>query len=60
MSHSGTTVIVPCTRTDVHLSGVVGASATGFGQSVGDAKKTIFTKDYTRVVPSENQLCKSL
>jgi hypothetical protein len=60
MSHSGSAVIVPCTRTDVYLSGAVGASANGFGQNIGNAQKTIFTKDYTRVVPSENQLCKGL
>jgi hypothetical protein len=60
VSHSGSAVIVPCTRTDVHLKAEVGASANGFGQSIGDVQKTIFTKDYARVVPSENQLCKSL
>ena len=60
VSHSGSAVIVACTRTDVHLKADVGASANGFGQSIGNAQKTIFTKDYTGVVPSENQLCKSL
>ena len=60
MSHSGSTVIVPCTRTDVHLTANVGASANGFGQSVGDVQKRILSKDYTKVVPSNNQLCKGL
>ena len=60
VSHTGSTVIVPCTRTDVHLTANVGASANGFGQSVGDVQKRILSKDYTKVVPSNNQLCKGL
>ena len=60
VSHTGSAVLVPCTRTDVHLKADVGASANGFGQSIGDVQKTILTKDFTRVVPSEDQLCKSL
>ena len=57
MSHTGTAVMVPCTRTDLHMSVKVGASAKAFGQSVGDAEKEIFKKDVTRVRPSENALC---
>ena len=60
VSHSGSAVISTCTRTDVHLKTDVGASANGFGQSIGDVQKTIFTKDFTRIVPSANELCKSL
>ena len=60
VSHTGSTVIVPCTRTDVHLKAEVGASANAFGQSVGNAQKTIYQKDSTRIVPSENHLCKDL
>jgi len=56
MSHSGSAVLSPCTRTDVPLNADVGASSNGFGQSVGNVQKKIFAKDYTRVVPSENQL----
>jgi hypothetical protein len=50
-------VMVPCTRTDLHMSIGVGASAKAFGQNVGDVDKKIFTKDFTRVRPSENALC---
>lgn len=57
MSHTGTAVMVPCTRTDLHLSAKVGASAKAFGQSVGDAEKEIFKKDITRVRPSQDALC---
>jgi hypothetical protein len=60
MSHSGAAVMVPCTRTDVYLAATVGASANAFGQSVGNAEKKIFTKDFTRVVPSEDLLCKNI
>jgi hypothetical protein len=57
MSHTGTAVMVPCTRTDLHMTVKVGASAKAFGQSVGDADREIFKKDITRVRPSENALC---
>ncbi|MDP9088086.1 MAG: hypothetical protein M3O26_05005 [Pseudomonadota bacterium] len=60
MSHTGTTVLSPCTRTDLHLVATVGASAKALGQSVGDAKKDIFNKDVTRIVPSQDMLCKHL
>ncbi len=57
-SHSGSSAMVPCTRTDLHMCVMVGASAHAMGQSVGDASKEIFRKDFTRVVPSEDALCK--
>jgi hypothetical protein len=60
MSHTGTAVLVPCTRTDLHMAASVGASAKAFGQSVGDAEKQIFKKDITRIVPSEDMLCKNI
>jgi hypothetical protein len=60
MSHTGTAVMVPCTRTDVHLAAGVGASANAFGQKVGNVDKEIFKKDFTRVVPSEDLLCKNI
>jgi hypothetical protein len=44
----------------VHVSASVGASAKAFGASVGDAGQEIFRKDISRVVPSEDMLCKSL
>ena len=57
MSYTGSAVMVPCSRTDLHMGVKVGASAKAFGQSVGDADKEIFGKDLTRVYPSENALC---
>lgn len=59
-SHSGSAAMVPCTRTDLHMWVMVGASAHAMGQSVGDASKEIFRKDFTRVVPSEDALCKNV
>jgi hypothetical protein len=60
MSHTGTAVMVPCTRTDLHMSVKVGASAHAFGQGVGDVDKEIFKKDVSRVRPSENALCNNI
>ena len=60
MSHTGTAVLSPCTRTDLHMAVHVGASANAFGQSVGDVRKEIFKKDITRIVPSEDMLCKGI
>lgn len=59
-SHSGSLAMVPCTRTDLHFAAKVGASAKAFGAAVGDVDKEIFKKDYTRVVPSEDMLCKGV
>lgn len=60
MSHTGSTVMVPCIRTDVFLSAKVGVSAKAMGQSVGDVDKEIFKKTLTRVRPSENKLCNGI
>jgi hypothetical protein len=59
-SHSGSAAMVPCTRTDLHITASVGANASAFGVAVGDANKEIFRKDITRVKPSEDMLCKSI
>ena len=59
-SHSGSAAMVPCTRTDLHVTAGVGANASAFGVSVGNADKEIFRKDITRVKPSEDMLCKSI
>ncbi|MEO7366810.1 MAG: hypothetical protein ABIZ36_02565, partial [Gemmatimonadaceae bacterium] len=60
MSHSGSMVLSPCSRADLHFVAKVGATANGFGQSMGDVSKEIFKKDLTRVRPSANDLCNSL
>jgi len=57
-SHSGSSAMVPCTRTDLHMAANVGVSAKAFGQSVGDADKEIFKLDTTRVKPDQDMLCK--
>lgn len=59
-SHTGTAVMSVCTRTDLHIAANVGANASAFGVAVGNADKEIFRKDYTRVKPSENLLCKNI
>ncbi|MEO6528305.1 MAG: hypothetical protein ABIP93_16915 [Gemmatimonadaceae bacterium] len=59
-SHSGSAAMVPCTRTDLHVTASVGANASAFGVAVGNADKEIFRKDITRVKPSEAMLCKSI
>lgn len=57
MSHSGLSAITPCTRVDMSLSAIVGTSATALGQKVGDARKEIFKKALTTVMPKGNRLC---
>ena len=59
-SHSGSAAMVPCIRTDLHVTASVGANASAFGVAVGDANKEIFRKDITRVKPSEDLLCKNI
>ncbi|MDB4881320.1 MAG: hypothetical protein JWL95_86, partial [Gemmatimonadetes bacterium] len=59
-SHSGSAAMVPCTRTDLHVTASVGANASAFGVAVGNADKEIYRKDITRVKPSEDMLCKSI
>src|SRR5437868_1130919 len=58
-SFSGLSVILPCTRTDIHVKVKVGASAHAMGQSVGEAEKEIFSTDFSRVDPPEARLCKT-
>ena len=60
MSHTGTAVMVPCTRTDLHMAVKVGASAHALGQGAGDVDKEIFAKDVTRVRPSGNAMCNNI
>jgi hypothetical protein len=60
MSHSGSAVMVPCTRNDVFMSVKVGVSAQALGQNLGSADKEIYKKELTRVFPSNNTLCNSL
>jgi hypothetical protein len=38
MSYSGVSVLTPCSRQDITLLGVVGASAQAFGESVGESR----------------------
>ena len=60
MSATGNAVQPACIRTDLHMKINVGASAKAFGQEVGNVDKEIFTKDFTRVKPSENQVCNGI
>lgn len=59
MSFSGISVMIPCTRTDIHLLVKVGASAHAIGQEVGKTEKDIFTKDFARVEPPGVRLCQT-
>ena len=60
MSDTGMSAIAPCSRTDVSLSGVVGASAETFGISLGETKKEIFKKEMSKIVPPGIKLCQDL
>ncbi len=57
-SFSGESAIVPCTRTDIHVTVTVGASATAFGQQAGKVSKEVYRKDFLRVDPPGNHLCR--
>lgn len=60
MSYSGMSVPTPCSRQDVTLLGVVGASAQAFGESLGESRKEIFKKQLTKIDPPGTKLCKDL
>lgn len=57
MSHTGLSVVYPCTRHDISLTGKVGVSAEAFGQSLGEATKDIFSKDFTYIDPPDSATC---
>lgn len=59
-SHTGNAVLNPCTRTDLHMWVKVGASAKALGESVGSAEKEIYKKDFTKIDPPNDALCKNL
>jgi hypothetical protein len=60
MSYSGLSVLTPCSRADITLLGVVGASAEVIGESLGETRKEIFKKQITKITPSGTKLCKDL
>jgi hypothetical protein len=60
MSYSGMSVLTPCSRQDITLLGVVGASAQAFGESLGESRKEIFKKQLTKIDPPGTKLCKDL
>ena len=60
MSYTGSSVIAPCSRTDIHLIGKVGASAEAFGQALGTTEKDIFKKDFSRISPPGIKLCEAV
>jgi hypothetical protein len=60
MSYSGLSALTPCTRADITLLGVVGASAEAFGESMGETRKEIVKKQFTQINPPGAKLCKDL
>jgi hypothetical protein len=60
MSHTGFSVIEPCTRTDMHMYVKVGASAQLFGTSFGETKREIFERSVTRIDPPSARLCEAV
>jgi hypothetical protein len=57
MSHTGMSVITPCTRTELTMAVRVGASAQVFGQSMGETKRDIHKHELVRVDPPGTKLC---
>ncbi len=59
-SHSGMSVIIPCSHTDFNFDVSVGGSASAFGISTGDLSKRVLDKTYTQNVPPNVKLCQSI
>lgn len=60
MSHTGGSVLAPCTRTDLSLSVRVGSNAHAFGESVGNSDAELYTKALTNIQPKDSSLCLNL
>jgi len=59
-SFTGFSAISPCSRYDLSLVGVVGASAEVWGKNVGTLSKEIFKKSMSRVDPPGMRLCEDI
>lgn len=59
-SFTGFSAISPCSRYDLSLVGVVGASAEVWGKDVGTVSKEIFKKTMSRVDPPGMRLCEDI
>jgi hypothetical protein len=59
-SHSGSMVLSPCTRLDLHLSADVGVTAKALGVTMADEQTNVFKKDFTRINPESNKMCAGL
>jgi hypothetical protein len=59
-THSGMSVIIPCSHTDFTFDVSVGGSASAFGISTGDLSKRVIDKTYTQNVPANVKLCQSI
>lgn len=57
MTNSGMSVIAPCTRDELSITGRVGASAEAFGQTLGETEKDIFRKEVVHIDPPTVKLC---
>ena len=60
VSFTGVSVVSPCTRHDIQLSGKVGVSAEVMGVELGKSEKDIYQKDFTRIDPPGTKLCESV
>jgi len=59
-THSGMSVIIPCSHTGFTFDVSVGGSANAFGISTGDLSKRVIDKTYTQNVPANVKLCQSI
>lgn len=60
MSTTGVSVMTPCTRHDIHVSGKVGAEVTFSAQDMGRPEAEIFKKDLVQIDPPGTHLCESV
>jgi hypothetical protein len=58
MSHSGASVIIPCTRNELAISAFVGGSVEAFAMPVARTYKTVFEKKVVHIDPPGVKLCR--
>lgn len=59
-SFTGTSVVIPCSRYDMSLTGSVGASAEVWGKSALKVSKDIFKKTISKVDPPGVTICENI
>lgn len=59
-THTGMSVMTPCSHTNFNFDVSVGGSANAFGISTGELSKRVIDKTYKQNVPANVNLCESI